>query len=110
ILVRNEQATMEGAQSLQNTFAQAGVQAELDVGTGAETLTEYRARTHDVYLGDWGPDDPDPHTNADTFARNPDNSDEAGLTGVLAWRNAWAADGITEMTEAAVLERDTGKR
>src|SRR5690606_1943597 len=106
----NEQATMEVAQSLQNTFAQAGIDAELHVGTGAETLTEYRARKHDIYLGDWRPDYPDPHTNAATFAHNPDNADEAKLTGVLAWRNAGAAEELTAMTEAAVLERDTAER
>ena len=47
------------------------------VGTGAQTLDRYRAREHDIYLGAWGPDYPDPNTNAGTFAFNPDNSDEA---------------------------------
>ncbi|MEX2628873.1 MAG: ABC transporter substrate-binding protein [Tistlia sp.] len=110
IFVRNDQDRLEVAQALQNTWAQAGIQAELRVGTGAEILTDYRARKHDIYLGDWGPDYPDPHTNADTFARNPDNSDEAGLTGILAWRNAWPADEVEEITDMAVLERDGEKR
>lgn len=110
IFVRNDQERLEMAQSFQNTLAQAGVNAELRVGTGAETLGEYRARNHDIYLGAWGPDYPDPHTNADTFARNPDNSDEAKLTGILAWRNAWPADEVEDMTNAAVLEKDGDKR
>ena len=59
---------------LQNTLAQAGITVELRVGTGAEILGEYRARNHEMTMEAWGPDYPDPHTNADTFARNPDNS------------------------------------
>ncbi|SMF43576.1 peptide/nickel transport system substrate-binding protein [Tistlia consotensis] len=110
IFVRNDQDRLEVAQALQNTWAKAGITAELRVGTGKEILTEYRARKHDIYLGDWGPDYPDPNTNADTFARNPDNSDDAQLTGILAWRNAWPASEVNDMTDAAVLEKDSDKR
>ncbi len=110
IFVRNDQDRLEVAQALQNTLAKAGIEAELRVGTGAEILGEYRARKHDIYLGDWGPDYPDPNTNADTFARNPDNSDEAQLTGILAWRNAWPADEVNDLTNAAVLEKDSDER
>jgi peptide/nickel transport system substrate-binding protein len=45
----------------------------LDVGDGATGLT-YAGRQHDITLQTWGPDYPDPHTNASTFAMNPDNS------------------------------------
>ncbi len=110
IFVRNDQDRLEMAQSFQNTLAQAGIAAELRTGTGKEILGEYRARKHDIYLGAWGPDYPDPHTNADTFARNPDNSDEGKHTGILAWRNAWPAVEVNDMTNAAVLEKDTAKR
>ena len=110
LYVRNDQERMEIAQSLQNTMAQAGINLELRVGTGAEILGEYRARNHEMIMEAWGPDYPDPHTNADTFARNPDNSDEAGLTGVLAWRNAWPAEETSEMVNAAVLEKDAETR
>src|SRR3546814_5331307 len=57
----------------------------------------------------WGPDYQDPHTNADTFARNPDNSDEA-QSKPLAWRNAWDIPEMTKMADAAALERDSAKR
>lgn len=110
IFVRNDQDRLEMAQSFQNTLGQAGIKAELRTGTGKEILGEYRARNHDIYLGAWGPDYPDPHTNADTFARNPDNSDEGKHTGILAWRNAWPATEVNDMTNAAVLEKDTAKR
>ena len=110
IYVRNAQDRLEIAQSLQNTFAKVGIKAELVVGTGKQILTEYRARKHEIYLGAWGPDYPDPHTNADSFAHNPDNRDEAKLTGKLAWRNSWFNPEVNKMTEAAVLEKDTAKR
>lgn len=108
--VRNDQDRMEIAQSLQNTMAQAGITLELKVGTGAEILADYRARKHEFIMEAWGPDYPDPHTNADTFARNPDNSDEGNHTGILAWRNAWPATETNDMTNAAVLEKDGDKR
>jgi peptide/nickel transport system substrate-binding protein len=57
----------------------------------------------------WGPDYQDPHTNAQTFAMNPDNSDGAA-TKTLAWRNFWNIPEMTKRTEAAVVERDGEKR
>ncbi|MFV0493101.1 MAG: ABC transporter substrate-binding protein [Pseudorhodobacter sp.] len=108
--VRNDQLRMEMAQAIQNTLGQAGIKVELKPGAGAEVLGDYRARTHEITLQAWGPDYPDPHTNASTFAWNPDNSDEGKLTGVLAWRTAWDPGPMTEEVNAAVVERDTEKR
>ncbi|MDT8857934.1 ABC transporter substrate-binding protein [Paracoccaceae bacterium Fryx2] len=97
------------AQAMQQTFAQAGITLEIIPGDGQQTLTKYRARTHDIYIGRWGPDYQDPHTNADTFARNPDNADEAASK-PLAWRNAWDIPEMTLKADAAVLEADADKR
>jgi peptide/nickel transport system substrate-binding protein len=108
--VRNNQERLDIATSLQNTFAQIGINLTLDVGDGAQVLEKYRARQHDITVQTWGPDYPDPHTNASTFAMNPDNSDEAGNTGYLAWRTAWDPADLHAMTEAAVVEKDTAKR
>lgn len=110
ISVRDAQERLDIAQSLQNTWGMIGCDVELIVGTGAQTLDRYRAREHDIYLGAWGPDYPDPNTNAGTFAVNPDNSDAAGATGLLAWRNAWGIPEMSEQTLAAVVENDTDKR
>jgi len=107
---RNDPQTMAIATALQGTLTQAGIKVELTAMTGKQSLGEYRAREHDAYLGAWGPDYPDPHTNADTFAHNPNNSDEAKLTGKLAWRNAWDIPEMTKATAAAVEEADTAKR
>ena len=108
--VRNASDRMDMAQSIQNTFGQAGIKVELKVGEGAEQLEEYRGRLHDATLQSWGPDYPDPHTNASTFAQNPDNSDEAKATGYLAWRNAYDPGEMTAETQAAVEEMDPAKR
>lgn len=97
------------AEAIQQTMAQAGIKLELVPGDGGQILTKYRARQHDIFLGQWGPDYQDPHTNADTFARNTDNSDEAASK-PLAWRNAWDLPEMSQKTAAAMLEPDSAKR
>ncbi len=108
--VREAQERIEIAQSLQNSFAQVGVKLNITVGTAKQILTRYRARELDMYLGAWGPDYPDPQTNAGTFAFNPDNSDEKKATGLLAYRNAWDPGAMNQAVEAAVIEGDRDKR
>ncbi|MBZ9678093.1 ABC transporter substrate-binding protein [Mesorhizobium sp. ES1-1] len=107
--VRNGQPTTGMAESIQQTLGQAGIKLEIIPGDGKQTLTKYRARNHDIYIGQWGQDYFDPNSNAQTFASNPDNSD-AGKTKTLAWRNAWDIPDLTKQTEAALLEKDAGKR
>jgi len=68
-------------------------------------LTRYRARRHQMFIGQWGPDYLDPHTNAAAFAFNPDNGDDAGLR-TLAWRNGWAIPDLSRTTQAAMAEPD----
>ena len=96
-------------EAMQQTFKQAGIELEILPGDGKQTLTKYRARSHDIYVGNWGADYWDPHTNADTFARNPNNADDA-KTKPLAWRNAWDIPELTKLSDAAALERDGAKR
>ncbi|MEM7041349.1 MAG: ABC transporter substrate-binding protein [Pseudomonadota bacterium] len=103
---RNTSTVTDMAQAIQATWAQANIDLEIIPGDNKQTLTKYRARTHDIYIGRWGPDYQDPHTNADTFASNPGNADEDGHTGKLAWRNAWDIPEMTALTAAAVLEHD----
>ncbi|EKX59327.1 ABC-type dipeptide transport system, periplasmic component [Rhodobacter sp. AKP1] len=105
---RNTPEVTSIAQAIQQTMAAAGITIEIIPGDGGQTLEKYRARTHDIYIGQWGPDYQDPHTNA-TFAQNPDNSDDAASK-PLAWRNAWEIPELTAQADAAVLERDTEKR
>lgn len=108
--VREAQERIEIAQTFQNALAQVGIKLNITVGTAKQILGEYRSRNLDVYIGAWGPDYPDPHTNAGTFAYNPDNSDAANATGLLAWRNSWDTGGLTDKTAAAVVENDRDVR
>ena len=106
---RNTEPVTSMALAIQSTFAMAGIELEIIPGEGKQTLTKYRARNHDIYIGRWGPDYMDPHTNADTFARNPNNADDA-KSKPLAWRNAWDIPEMTKKADAAVLENDAKKR
>jgi peptide/nickel transport system substrate-binding protein len=99
----------EIAQAVQQTFAQAGIKATIVQHDLKELFTIYRARQHQIVLIYWSPDYMDPHSNADSFARNPDNSDNP-KTKPLAWRNAWEIPDLTKEADAAVQERDTDKR
>src|SRR5690606_3258933 len=76
------------AQSLQATFAEAGINFEIIPGTGAQVITKYRDRTHQGMLLYWGPDFMDPDSNAGAFAFNEDNSDDH-YQSTTTWRNAW---------------------
>jgi len=107
--MRTVQPVQGITEAFQQTAKRAGIDVEILPGDGKQTLTKYRARTHEIYIGQWGADYWDPHTNADTFARNPDNSDDA-KSKPLAWRNAWAIPELTKKADAAVLERDPAKR
>lgn len=107
--VRNTQPVTGIAENIQQTLAQAGIKLEIIPGDGKQTLTKYRARQHDIYIGQWGSDYFDPNSNAETFTFNPDNSDE-GTNKTLAWRNAWDPKELSAKTSAALLEKDADKR
>jgi len=107
--VRNTQPVTGIAESFQQTAGQAGVKVEIIPGDGKQTLTKYRARNHDMYIGQWGMDYWDPNSNAEAFTSNPDNGDDASVK-TLAWRNAWDIPELTEQAKAALLERDSDKR
>ncbi len=97
------------AEALQAGFARAGVRLEIRPGDDKETLTKYRARRHDIYLGDWGSDYPDPESNAQAFVIDDDMSDDAALK-TLAWRNSWQDPALAVRAEAAERESDIGRR
>ena len=107
--MRSIQPVQGITEAVQQTLKQARIELEILPGDGKQTLTKYRARTHDIYIGQWGADYWDPHTNADTFARNPNNADDA-KSKPLAWRNAWDIPELTKLSDAAAQERDGAKR
>ncbi|MDY0883494.1 ABC transporter substrate-binding protein [Dongia soli] len=105
----NKTETMELAQAIQSTWAQAGVKLEIKPADNKQTLTRYRARQHDIYIGQWGSDYQDPHSNAEGYATNADNSDNA-KNKLLAWRNSWFVPDLTKEVYAARDEKDNAKR
>jgi peptide/nickel transport system substrate-binding protein len=107
--VRNASPEPEIGQALQAGFAQAGIKVEIVPGDGKQVLTKYRARHHDIFLGEWDPDYPDPHSNAEGFIVNPDNSDN-GTMKTPAWRNGWSDPELMRQVAAAMVERDDRKR
>lgn len=98
------------AQSVQSTFAQGGVKVNIVSSEMSPMLTKYRARQHQALMVYWGPDYMDPHTNADGFVTNIDNSDAATGGKPLAWRNSWDSPELTAATKAAAEESDEAKR
>jgi peptide/nickel transport system substrate-binding protein len=107
--MRSAQPVQGITEALQQSFGLAGIELLILPGDGKQTLTRYRARRHDLYIGNWAVDYWDPHSNADTFARNPDNGDGA-RSRPLAWRNAWDIPELTRLSDAAAQERDSARR
>lgn len=102
------QDRMDIAQSVQATFAKAGINLEIQATDSKTALTTYRARKHDIYIGTWGVDYFDPNTNM-VFVVNRDNSDDAGGK-PLAWRNSWQDEELTVKADALLVEKDREKR
>jgi peptide/nickel transport system substrate-binding protein len=105
----NDYPFAEIAQALQADFAQGGIRVKLLAGDAKQAIGKYRARQHDIFIGEWSPDYMDPNSNARAFAWNPDNSDHSNYK-MLAWRNSWYRPEVTAQTEAALVEPSPAKR
>ena len=99
----------EIAQALQAQMREAGIRLTLIAGEGRQVLTKVRARKHQLAISLWGSDYMDPHSNAQTFCVNDDNTD-ASRNRTSAWINTWADPGISARAMAAVREADVAKR
>ena len=99
----------EIAQALQAQMKQAGINLTLFAGEGRQVLTKIRARQHQLAISLWGSDYMDPHSNAQTFCVNEDNSDTS-LNRTSAWQNGWSDPGFSGRAMAAVKEADAAKR
>jgi peptide/nickel transport system substrate-binding protein len=97
------------AQSVQQTMGQGGIKLKLVQVELKQELATFRARKHQMVLNSWAPDYFDPHSNADTFAHNDDDSDTPKIK-PLAWRTHWLIPDMTKDTLAAAKEVDTPKR
>lgn len=98
----------EVAQSLQANAAKAGIKLDLQ---GGDHIGKFRNREFEIFSARSGERLPDPHAILQSYATNANNSDEAKLTGLNAWRTAWAVPKeIQDMVTAAAHETDQSKR
>lgn len=104
-----ETENSEQAQALQSSFSKGGITLKINLGDKKQILTKYRERKYEMGLSFWIPSYFDPHTNAATFARNPDNSDCSTSKTVL-WRSGWVDPELDLLTDKAKKEEDPKKR
>jgi peptide/nickel transport system substrate-binding protein len=105
----NTSPLIDIAQSVQQTMGLAGIKVNVVSADTKQVTGLYRARKHQMVAWSWTPDYLDPHSNADTFAHNDDDSDEA-KSRPLAWRNHWYIPDITAKTKTAAQEANPEKR
>ncbi len=105
----NTSPASEIAQSIQQTMGEAGVKVTIVPEELKQVLTVFRARKHQMVMLNWGPDYLDPHTNADAFVNNTDDSDTSAHK-LPAWRNHWLIPELSKITLAAAEEPDAKKR
>jgi peptide/nickel transport system substrate-binding protein len=92
----------EVAQVIQASLAKIGIKVTLNKMVGSQLMPLYRAQKTDLFLGGWGPDYNDPHTNAQPFADHTSKQ--------LAYRNAYENDRTAKMIQDAGVEMDDAKR
>jgi peptide/nickel transport system substrate-binding protein len=98
---------LQNVESLQASAKQVGIDLEIVPGRHVEA---FRDRKFEVYMGNSGARLPDPFATATHYAYNPDNSDEAKLSGYYMWRTAWYVPEFTEMVDQSKREPDAKKR
>lgn len=107
----SEEPFIDIATSVQGTLAQVGIKANIVTGTGNQVYGPMRKRNFQLIVGrGGGGQEPHPHSNLRALVINPDNSDEAGLTGVIGWRTSFFNQELNEMSQAALVERDPAKQ
>lgn len=102
--VENKPPFITIAQSMQASFAQAGVKIDLLPAAGSQVYARVRARQHQAAIRLWVPDYFDAHSNASAFAWNDGHS--SNIAGI----NGWQIPQLNQQTLAAVAEVDPQKR
>jgi peptide/nickel transport system substrate-binding protein len=93
------------AQSLQATFAQAGISVEILPAEASEVYSQVRSRSEEAVWLYWVPDYFDANSTAGAFAFDPEDG-----TKTLAWRAGWRIPALSALTRAAALEPDPEAR
>ncbi|CAM5770305.1 ABC transporter substrate-binding protein [Labrys miyagiensis] len=103
--VFNEAPFLQIAQSLQSTFAQAGITLDIQPGVTSEIYAKARAGQYQFTLRYWIPDYFDANSNASAFAVNRDNTHNT-----VAKQAGWVIPELSDRTAAAVKEQDPARR
>lgn len=90
------------AQLIQSNLAKVGIKVKIVLMASGVMYQKFRQQGLQLILASWGVDYPDPDALAKPFAD--------GTVKQLAWRNAWMDKEATDLTNRAMLEKDTGKR
>jgi peptide/nickel transport system substrate-binding protein len=93
------------AQSLQATFAEAGIRLDILPALATEVYSKVRARTVEAAWLYWVPDYFDANSTAGAFALNREDG-----TKTLAWRAGWSIPSLSDQTRAAVEELNPAVR
>jgi peptide/nickel transport system substrate-binding protein len=103
--VFNQAPFTEIAESLQATFAAAGIRLEIQPALTGEVYTRVRSHSVQAVWLYWIPDYFDAHSSASAFALNLGDGSTS-----IAERAGWQIPQLSALTLAAVRERDTGRR
>jgi len=95
-----ESATL--AAKLQSDIEKTGLKVKIQQIQGSEALNQYRAQKLQMVVLSWGPDYPDPHTNAYPFTTYEAKS--------IAWRNGFESPEIAKLAQDASLAPEPAKR
>ncbi|HJZ45889.1 MAG TPA: ABC transporter substrate-binding protein, partial [Roseiflexaceae bacterium] len=95
-----ESATL--AAKLQSDIEKTGLKVKIQQIQFSELLNLYRAQKLQMVMLSWGPDYPDPHTNANPFTNYEAKS--------IAWRNGFESPEIAKIALDASLAPDPAKR
>lgn len=99
----------EIAQVVQANLAEIGIKLQLISAERKQVVTKFRNRQHEMAMMRWAADYIDPHSNAQGFCANPDDSEKSKVK-ILAWRNHFVDPKMTKQVDDAFVERDTQKR
>lgn len=103
--VFNQPPFPEIAQSLQATFAAAGIRLQILPAVASEIYGKTRMRSEEAVWLYWIQDYFDAHSTASAFALNPEDG-----TQTVAWRAGWRIPRLSAQTLAAVRELDPAAR
>jgi peptide/nickel transport system substrate-binding protein len=93
------------AQSLQASFAAAGIRIDIHPQLASQLYERVRQRSEQAAWLYWIPDYFDANSTASAFAQNREDG-----TATLAWRAGWRIPELTAQTQAARAEADPEKR